>query len=190
MTLDAIRLILSVIIGGLAVDLSIRLLARVHPSSYFGLSELIRGLDRRLSWRGFALRLAIPLIFGAIVGSLNPEARGAAGAASAAVGALLVVWPPLIYDHLLPDGTWRYKNEVRLIYVLYFCAYLLLGFAGGSLAGRAIEEFAPSSIARWFAEAEIPTSTEVLGGLLAWAVGTLALYIVRRFAERVKKDSR
>lgn len=189
MTIDAIRLIATVLIGGLAVELATRLLARVHPESYFGMSELIRGLDRDLSWRGFAVRLAIPFAAGACAGLLNPEARAAAGAAAAGLGALLAVWPPLIHDHLLPDGAWDRRSEVRVVYVFYVIAYLLLGLAGGALAGRAMEEFGPTGIARWFAEAEIPSLAEIITSVIAGLIGALILGVVRSLAKRLKDRS-
>lgn len=177
MTIDAVRLIATVLIGALVVAVATRISARVHPSSYFGISELISGLDRPLSWRGFSLRLAVPLVAGAIVGLLNPEARAAAGAASAGLAALLVVWSPLQYDHLLPYAVQDRQREVRVIYVLYLITHILLGLAGGSLAGLAMEQLAPSNIARWFAAAEIPTLTQILSGVIPIliAAGTLAL---------------
>lgn len=187
MTLDAIRLIMTVLAGGLAIELSIRVLARVHPESYFGLSELIRGLDRDLSWRGFILRLVIPLVAGAVVGLLNPEARIAAGAASAGLGALLVIWPPLIHDHLLPHGTHQHKNAVRVIYVLYLIAFLLLGLVGGAVAGLAMEKLGPSGIAQWFAEAEVPTLTQILAGVIAMPLGTGALLAVKWLVVQLRK---
>ena len=189
MTIDAIRLIVTVLVGGLAVELATRLLARVHPESYFGVSELIRGLDRELSWRGFAVRLAIPFTAGACVGLLNPESRGAAGAAAATLGALLAVWPSLIHDHLLPHGAWDRKSEVRVVYVFYVIAYLLLGLAGGAVAGRAMEEFGPSGIARWFAEAEIPSLAEIITSVIAGLIGALILGIARSLAKRLKDRS-
>lgn len=179
MTIDAIRLIVTVLIGGLTVELATRTLARIHPESYFGMSELIRGLDRELSWRGFAVRLAIPFVAGACVGLLNPEARVAAGAAATSLGALLAVWPPLIHDHLLPHEAWSRKNEVRIIYVLYVSAYLLLGLAGGLLAGLAMEQLAPSGIAQWFIEADVPTLTQILAGVIAAPLGVGVLAMVK-----------
>lgn len=179
MALDAIRLILSVLIGAIAVEMATRTLARVHPESYFGISELIRGLDRELSWRGFAVRLAIPFLAGAVVGVLNPEARGAAGAAAASLGALLAVWPPLVHDELLPAGMWGRKSEVRVVYILYWIAYLLLGLAGGTLAGLAVEQLGPSGVARWFAEAQIPTLTQILAGVIAAPLGVGVLVLVK-----------
>lgn len=187
-TIDAIRLIVTVLVGGLAVELATRLLARVHPESYFGISDLIRGLGRDLSWRGFAARLAIPFVAGACVGLLNPEARAAAGAATASLGALLAVWPPLIHDHLLPNGAWGRKSEARVVYVLYISAYLLLGLIGGSLAGLAMEQLAPSGIAQWFIEADVPTLTQILAGVIAapFGVGLLAVatWLAARFRGR------
>lgn len=188
MALDAIRLILSVLIGAIAVEMATRTLARVHPESYFGISELIGGLDRNLSWRGFGLRLLLPFFAGAVVGLLNPEARATAGAAAAGLGALLAVWPPLIHDHLLPDSVWDRKNEVRVVYVLYLIAYLLLGLAGGALAGLAMEQWGPSGIARWFAEVEIPTATQVLAGVVAAPLGVGVLAIVKWLVASLRND--
>lgn len=187
MTIDAIRLIAAVLIGALAVAVATRVSARVHPSSYFGLSELITGLDRPLSWRGFALRLAIPFVAGAIVGLLNPEARAAAGAAAAGLAALLVVWSPLQYDHLLPYEVQDRQREVRILYVLYLISHISLGLAGGALAGLAVEQLAPSNIAQWFADAEIPTSTQILGGAIGGILGTGILTAVVWLMRQIRR---
>lgn len=186
MTIDAVRLIATVLIGALVVAVATRVSARVHPSSYFGMSELISGLDRPLSWRGFALRLAVPLVAGAVVGLFNPEARAAAGAASAGLAALLVIWSPLLYDYMLPYAVQDRQREVRIIYVLYLIAHVLLGLAGGSLAGFAMEQLAPSGFVRWFVDTQIPSSTDVLGGVVGGLVGLGILAIVNRLATRLK----
>lgn len=187
MTIDAIRLIVTVLVGALAVAVATRVSARIHPSSYFGMSELISGLDRPLSWRGFALRLAVPFVAGAVVGLLNPEARGAAGAASAGLAALLVVWSPLLYEDMLPHAVQGRQREVRVIYALYLIAHVLLGLAGGSLAGFAMEHLAPSSIARWFAAAEIPTLTQILSSAIPILVAACTLALVRWLMELLKR---
>lgn len=187
-TIDAIRLILSVVLGGLAVEASVRLLARIHPQLYFSMADLLHGLGRVHPWRGLTIRLIIPFAAGAIVGLLNPEARGVAGAASAGLGALFTIWLPLIYDNLLPFTAYARKTEVRILYVLYLIAHLSLGFAGGSLAGLIMEEFGPSSIAQWFADAEIPASTEIVGGVISGIVGAALFSIVRAMISRLKGD--
>lgn len=185
MTLEAVWLLGTAVAGGLGIELATRFLARVHPYSYFGISELIGGLGRDLSWCGFTVRLAIPFIFGALVGLLNPETGGAAGAAAGAVGALVAVWPPLVHDHLLPDNAWDRKNEVRVVYILYIISYLLLGLAGGALAGLAAVEFAPTAIANWFGEVQVPALTNILASLVAGVVGAALLgfakWLVQRF---------
>lgn len=132
MTLEAAWLLLTVAGGGVLVEGVTKLLARVHPPSYFGVSELIRGFSRDISWYGLLVRLAIPFACGAVVGFLNPEYRGTAGAGAAALGALLVIWPPMVHEDLLPYGAMERQTEVRIVYVLYFVSYLLLGLAGGS----------------------------------------------------------
>lgn len=185
MTLEAGWLLGTVVAGGLLVELGTRLLARVHPSSYFGMSELfVAGLGRDLSWRGFVVRLAIPFFFGALVSLLNPGAGSSAGAAAGGLGALLAVWPPLVYDHLLPRTAWGREKEIRVVYVLYIISYLLLGLAGGGLAGLAAAEFAPTAVADWFAGVEVPTSTTILGGLIVFGIGTVLLHLVERLRRR------
>lgn len=186
MTIDAVRLIATVLIGALAVAVATRVSARVHPSSYFGMSELISGLDRPLSWRSFALRLAIPFVAGAVVGLFNPEARAAAGAASAGLAALLVIWSPLLYDHMLPYAVQDRQREVRVIYALYLIAHVLLGLAGGSLAGLAMEQLAPSGIAQWFKDADIPTLTPILESVIGGLLGAGILAIVIRLIARLR----
>lgn len=186
MTVDAVRLIATVLIGALVVAVATRVSARIHPSSYFGVSELISGFDRPLSWRSFFLRLAVPFVAGAIVGLFNPEARAAAGAASAGLAALLVVWSPLQYDHLLPYAVQDRQREVRVIYVLYLISHVLLGLAGGSLAGFAMEELAPSGIARWFAAAEIPPLTQILNGVIPILAAACILALIKWFTDLLK----
>ena len=185
MTFEAWWLLVTVAACGVAVELATRALARVHPPSYFGISELIRGFNRDTSPFGFVVRLALPFVAGALAGLLNPEDSAAAGAAASGFGALLTVWPPLVHDHLLPDAAWGRKTEVRVIYVLYFAAFVLLGLAGGTLGGYGAE-FVPGPVANWLSMTEVPSSTQVLGSVMGGIVGSVALGVVWRLLSRFR----
>lgn len=188
LTLDVIRLLGTVVVGGLVIEVATRVLARVHPPSYFGLSEVIRGFDRDLSMLGFAVRLSIPFLCGAIVGLLNPEAPGVAGGVAALLGALLVIWPPLVHDHLIPYGASERKAEVRIVYVLYVSSFLLLGLGGGAIAGFAAEMIAPSDIARWFQEIDLPAWAQILMCLFGGTFGAALLGGAKRMATRLREN--
>ena len=156
-------LVAAALAGGVADDAATRVLARVHPPSYFGLNELIRGFDRAISIRGFAVRLGIPFACGSAAGLL---AGVPAGAGAGFLGALLVVWPPLTHDHLLPYTAQDRKTEVRVAYVLYAFSYAAIGMAGASLATYVAAAIGLGPVGRWLAATEVPASTDVLTGLV------------------------
>ena len=176
-------LVAVVLAGGVAVDAATRVLARAHPPSYFGLTELIRGLDRAVSIRGFAARLGIPFACGAAAGLL---AGVPAGMGAGILGALLVVWPPLMYDHLLPYAAQDRKTEVRVAYVLYAVSYAALGTAGAALATYAAAAIGLGPVGRWIAATEVPSSTELLAGVIGGLVGPLLLYATRKLTGRFR----
>ena len=185
--IDAWALVVAAVVGGIAVDAATRLLARAHPPSYFGISELIRGFDRAVSIRGFAARLGIPFACGAAAGFL---AGVPAGTGAGIIGALLVVWPPLTHDHLLPDAAQDRKTEVRLAYVLYVVSYAALGTAGAALATYAAVVIGLGPIGRWLAATEVPTSTDVFTGLAtgiaALILGAAGSYAARRLTKSIR----
>ena len=179
--LEAWVMVATVVAGGVAVDAMTRMLARVHPPSYFGLSELIQGFGRTISWLGFAVRLGIPLAVGAAAGLL---AGVAAGAGAGFFGALLVAWPPLVHDHLLPDGAQDRKAEVRVLYVLYAISYAALGAAGALLATSTAAAVGLGPVGRWLAATEVPSSTDILTEVVLLAVGFSLAFIARKLHER------
>jgi len=182
---DAIRLLLSVVVGAMAVDVANKTIARIHPPSCFSMHELVGGLEREISPIGFAIRHAIPFVVGVLVGLLNPGISAVAGAGAAALGALLIVWPPIMHKHLLPVPALARPNEVRFIYALFVCASLLLGLAGGALGGLIFSELAPGAVGRWFAEGSLPPWVQLLMWTLGGSTGSALLEFVRRRIRRL-----
>lgn len=181
-------LLVTVALVAVALERSTALLARVHPPSYFGMSEVIRGFDRDISRLGFILRPAMPFAAGAGAGLLNPDSAAAAGAAAAGLGAALAVWPALVHDHLLPHTAWDRRTEVRVVYVLYVASFVLIGLAGGLLVSRAAGSIELGPIGRWFAATEVPTSTDIVTDLVVMVVGLALLALARQITRRFRGD--
>ena len=180
---DAWILVVTVLAGAVAVDMATRVLARAHPPSYFGMNELIQGFGRAISIRGFVVRLGIPFACGAMAGLL---AGVPAGASVGFLGALLVVWPPLIHDHLLPYAAQDRKTAVRVAYTLYAISYAAIGTAGASLATYAAAAIGIGPVGRWLAATEVPASTDILTGLVVLVLGSTMLYVFQKINERFR----
>ncbi len=184
MELQAIWLLFSVGLGAATIEWATKTLARIHPSSYFGMTGVILGFDRRVSIAGFASRLIIPFLGGGIVGLLNPHAGEAAGAATGCYGALIAAWPALAQPHTLPQMVWDRMGVVKALLITYVLAFLLLGWSGATALQWLLTVSDLAFIFDWIKSTQVPDSTSILesviGGILGFVLVSTVLRTINR----------
>ncbi len=130
MTIVALLLIS---VGAMAIVATMELLRRYTPEAYFSFTEIIHGIHRSISWPAIAIRFAIPVLVGLVLGISITEEPVLISAAAAFTGAFLLVWPIFLRPEITDAALYARRTELFLIYLMFIAAYTMLGMGGGQL---------------------------------------------------------
>lgn len=169
-------------LGALVTVLGAQFLRKYLPRQYFALSDVVYGIDSRVTWTGVAARFSIPLVVGTAVAAAAPEEPMAVAAAAGFLGALLLVWPNLLRPEFVHWPLLERRRELYLVYGMFVGAYTLIALSGGFL-GRVGQGAIDRNLLAAAADGARLLITSVISSLIA----AILVYFFTRQVRRVER---
>ena len=180
-----------IFVGAITVVFLVRIVRQVAPSHYFEIHELIHGMNNAVTWQGIGLRFSFPFVVALVAALTIRESPLLVGAGVGFLGSLLLIWPTLLDQRLLPYHVFHRKPDIYLVYGMFVASFTLLALSGGYIASfleKPVESLLSGKSAGAVLDATTARVDDIVVGLVVLGLGTLITWAFRRYYNRVQEN--
>lgn len=179
----------AIFLGAMTVVFSVRVVRQIAPRHYFEIHELIHGMNNAITWQGIGLRFAFPFVIALAAALAVRQNSPFVGVGVGFLGSVMLIWPALLDQRLLPYQAFHRKPEIYLVYAMFIASFTLLALSGGYIASfleEPIEELFSGSGAEAVFDAASTRLEDVVVGLVVLGLGASGAWVWNIFYKRVQ----